>query len=124
NMEKSIDIISELKNLGIEIFLDDFGTGYSSLNYLVKLPISSIKIDKSFINEIPKKRMYNSLVKLITDLAHTMGIYVVAEGVEELSQLEMLRIMKVDVIQGYIYSKPLKEEEAKALTKSIKFEML
>lgn len=115
NTEDSISLISQLKDLGIKIFLDDFGTRYSSLNYLVKLPISSIKIDKSFIDEIAQKGDYYTLTKLITDVAHSIKLPVVAEGVENTIQLNKLKDMNVDAIQGYIFSKPLPEKEAKEL---------
>lgn len=124
NTEDSINTISRLKNLGIKIFLDDFGTRYSSLNYLVKLPISSIKIDKSFIDEIADKGDYYTLTKLITDIAHSIKLPVVAEGVENNTQLKKLKDMKVDAIQGYIFSKPLSEEDARILIEKECVEML
>ncbi|MGL4914466.1 MAG: EAL domain-containing protein [Romboutsia sp.] len=124
NTEESISTIARLKNLGMKIFLDDFGTRYSSLNYLVKLPISSIKIDKSFIDEIVEKGDYYTLTKLITDIAHSIKLPVVAEGVENNTQLRKLKDMNVDVIQGYIFSRPLSEEDAKMLIERESVEIL
>ncbi|RDY24950.1 EAL domain-containing protein [Romboutsia maritimum] len=115
NLEDSINTISQLKSLGMKILLDDFGTKYSSLNYLARLPISSIKIDKSFIDKLTNKGNYKVLIKLITEIAHSIELPVVAEGVESSSQLEQLNDMNVDAIQGYIFSKPLTEEDAKKL---------
>ncbi len=100
-------LLREIKSLGVSFSLDDFGTGYSSLSYLKKLPIDELKIDRSFLLEVPANNDDNSLVRAIIAMAHSLGLRVVAEGVEEVEQLEFLRRHGCDIIQGYYYSKPL-----------------
>ncbi|MGL5345754.1 MAG: sensor domain-containing protein [Peptostreptococcaceae bacterium] len=112
NIDQNIEKIKQLKEVGITIALDDFGTGYSSLNYLVKLPLSTTKIDRSFIAGMENSEEYAKLVKLMIEGSHSLGLKVIAEGVENENQLEMLKEMGIDYIQGYLFSKPLKEEEA------------
>lgn len=112
NINENIKKIDELKRLGVTIALDDFGTGYSSLNYLVKLPISKVKIDKSFVWGMGIGSEYIKLVNLITEISHSLGLPVVAEGVENIEELELLEEMDVDLIQGYLFSVPLDREEA------------
>jgi EAL domain-containing protein (putative c-di-GMP-specific phosphodiesterase class I) len=91
----------------------DFGTGYSSLSNLSVLPINYIKIDKSIINGIEQLPMNIKICKLITELSHEAGWQVVAEGVENKNQLNLLKEINVDFIQGYLYSKPLPFDELK-----------
>lgn len=112
NIEENIEKIRELKDMGITISLDDFGSGYSSLNYIVMLPLSIIKIDKSFIWGMDVKDGYIKLLKLIVESAHSLNLPIVAEGVETEEQLHILNEIKVDYIQGYLFSKPLAESEA------------
>jgi diguanylate cyclase (GGDEF)-like protein len=100
-----------LKKSGIKVALDDFGTGYSSLSYLNQLPISVLKIDKAFISSISESKQNNLLTGSIIEMGHVMGIEVVAEGIENNIQLETLKELNCDKIQGYIISKPLPEEE-------------
>jgi len=100
-----------LKDRGIKIALDDFGKGYSSLNYLKQLPISTLKIDKSFIDTIESDKKHKSLTDLIVKLGRTMGLSVVAEGVETKEQLDYLTKHKCDKVQGYLFSKPVPEEK-------------
>ncbi len=103
--------IEKLTKKGIEFAIDDFGTGYSSLNYLKKLPLSIIKIDKSFIDDLLEAKS-RSFAEAIIVLSHTINLKVIAEGVEKKEQFEVLKGLKCDIIQGYYISKPLKEEEA------------
>lgn len=112
DMDKCISKINEIKKLGIKIYLDDFGTGYSSFSYLVKLPISKIKIDKSFSMEMYKYKDYIKLIKLIVDASHSLNLEVVAEGVETKEQLKTLTNMGADYMQGYLFYKPLEEDNA------------
>lgn len=100
-------ILQELRNAGIRIALDDFGTGYSSLSYLLDLPISTLKIDKSFVDGITGIRNRKNIISDIILMAHNLGMYVVAEGVEIKEQLDYLADEDCDMIQGYYYSKPL-----------------
>ncbi|MBU3136831.1 EAL domain-containing protein [Clostridium gasigenes] len=112
NIEENIEKIKELKDMGIIISLDDFGTGYSSFNYIVRLPLSIIKIDRSFINGMDLQDEYTKILRLIIESAHSLNLPIVAEGVETEEQLEKLKQMNVDYIQGYLFSKPLEEEDA------------
>ena len=100
-----------LKGRGIKIALDDFGKGYSSLNYLSQLPISTIKIDKSFIDTIGSVGKHKSLTDIMVRIGRTMGMCVVAEGVETQEQLDYLIKRKCDKIQGYLFSKPIPGEK-------------
>nr|WP_276576058.1 bifunctional diguanylate cyclase/phosphodiesterase [Oceanirhabdus seepicola] len=107
----SIEKIEQLRELGIKIALDDFGTGYSSFNYLRKLPIDILKIDKSFVDEIETNLKQKAIVGGIISVAKELDFKVVAEGVEKIEQLEILKEQDCDKIQGYIFSKPLFENE-------------
>lgn len=100
-------LLSALQELGMRISLDDFGTGYSSLNYLTNMPINTLKMDKTFVNNISSNEKDASIASGIIHLAHSMNLEVIAEGVEKADQLEVLKKNKCDTIQGYIYSKPL-----------------
>jgi diguanylate cyclase (GGDEF)-like protein len=109
------ELLSNLQKLGVKISLDDFGTGYSSLNYLTKMPINTLKIDKSFINNICTSKKDARIAETIIALAHSLEIKVVAEGVETAEQLDLLKERKCDIIQGFIYSHPLHPEELEDL---------
>lgn len=109
--EYSLGVLEQLKALGIGISIDDFGTGYSSLNYLKNFPIDSIKIDKSFVNEIMRDHNDAIIVKAIITLAHNLHMQVIAEGVETKEQLDFLKNYRCDVTQGYYFSKPLPAEK-------------
>ncbi len=103
----AISTLKELKTMGFQLSIDDFGTGYSSLSYLKKFPIDRLKIDRSFIQELDVNKEDYAIVRAIIDLAHTLNITVIAEGVEEEGQKQVLQELKCDIIQGYLYSKPL-----------------
>lgn len=109
--EKIIQVIRQLKDMGIRIALDDFGSGYASLSSLQLLKPQVLKIDKSLIDEITSENPISHIVGSIISLAHQLDINVVAEGVETELQMEYLRKKRCDYIQGYLFSKPLKEEE-------------
>ena len=111
----NLKLINELKDAGIKFALDDFGTEYSSLNYLKLLPISTLKIDKSFIDHLKNSIVERAINSNIINLAHSINLSVVAEGVEEEEQVEILKDMNCDEIQGFYYSKPLPAEEAEKL---------
>jgi EAL domain-containing protein (putative c-di-GMP-specific phosphodiesterase class I) len=104
-------LLKEIKELGVSFSLDDFGTGYSSLSYLKKFPIDELKIDRSFLLEVPANNDDNSIVRAIIAMAHSMGQKVVAEGVEEVEQLDFLKQHDCDLIQGYYFSKPLNKAD-------------
>lgn len=107
NPEKAVSTLNELKNLGVRISIDDFGTGYSSLNYLKRFPVSTIKIDRSFVNDINVDPDDKAIVDAVIGLGHSLNLDVVAEGVEEPEQHEYLREKGCDFIQGFLFSKPL-----------------
>jgi EAL domain-containing protein (putative c-di-GMP-specific phosphodiesterase class I) len=110
DLEHSKKALLKLTELGFLIAMDDFGTGYSSLNYLQKLPFDVLKIDKSFLKEIMDKKE-TLIYKTVIELAHSMGLMVVAEGVETLEQVEFIKDCKCDIGQGYYYYKPQTPEE-------------
>jgi len=111
DIDQLADLLRDIKSLGVSFSLDDFGTGYSSLSYLKKFPIGELKIDRSFLLEVPANNDDNSIVRAIIAMAHSLGQVVVAEGIEEIEQLEFLRQHGCDIIQGYYYSKPLNQPE-------------
>ncbi len=102
---------SRIKDLGVRIALDDFGTGYSSLSYLRRFPIDRVKIDRSFVREITTNATDRALIDSIVTMVHTLGMSVVAEGVEELEQAEILRECGCDELQGYLFAKPVPASE-------------
>ena len=106
SFDKNVKILEGIRKLGVTIALDDFGTGYSSLNYLTKLPIDVLKIDRSFVIDLLSNPKSKCIVENIINLSHQLGIEVVAEGVEDKSQVEYLRTILCDVVQGYYFSKP------------------
>jgi EAL domain-containing protein (putative c-di-GMP-specific phosphodiesterase class I) len=110
NMERASQMIEQLRKLGIKIALDDFGTGYSSLSYLTRLPIDILKIDKSFIDYLKIKKDHDTVVGNIIDLAHGLGMTIIAEGVEDVAQSDFLHSLSCDVLQGYYIGVPLAEE--------------
>ncbi|MGY0375145.1 ABC transporter substrate binding protein [Clostridium sp. JNZ J1-5] len=110
-VKQNLLILDELKALGIKIALDDFGTGYSSLSYLRILPINKLKLDKSFIDEIHLSESNKSIVEGLIELAHKIGITVIAEGVEIKDQYSVLRDINCDEIQGYYFSRPISADE-------------
>ena len=107
---ESIDLLRDLRSLGIHLSIDDFGTGYSSLSYLKHLPANTLKIDRSFIQDIPQDEDAVAIVTGILALAHSLRMNVVAEGVETVAQQETLARLKCDQLQGYLFSKPLPAE--------------
>ncbi|HEX2924931.1 MAG TPA: ABC transporter substrate binding protein [Ruminiclostridium sp.] len=107
--------LSKLKKMGIRIALDDFGKGYSSLNYLKQLPISTLKIDKSFIDSVSIDNEDRTITRHIITMGRSLGMSVIAEGVEHTGQLEYLKKYHCDKIQGYLFSKPLPTEDIKKL---------
>ena len=111
DVEKSMELFNHVKAMGIKIALDDFGTGYSSLNYLRSIPLDILKIDKSFVDEITTSKVLSEIVDSIISMAHALDIKVVAEGVENEMQLEVLKKKNCDFIQGYYFGKPLSEKE-------------
>ncbi|MCZ4338764.1 EAL domain-containing protein [Shewanella colwelliana] len=108
--EKAIKVMMQLSKMGVSLALDDFGTGYSSLSYLKRFPIDTLKIDKAFVDDIDKSDRDLKMVDSIITIAHNMGLSVVGEGVEDASQLSILKALKCEEIQGFIYSKAVNEQ--------------
>ncbi len=112
NFKENCLKIEQIRNMGITISIDDFGTGYSSLSYLLKMPVSIIKIDKTFLDDLKTNEKCEMFIRSIISITHDLGLKVVAEGVEDNIQCEMLVDMKCDYLQGFYLAKPLPEEEA------------
>ncbi len=115
SVEKAMDCLRQLKDMGIKIAIDDFGTGYSSLSYLNSFPADILKIDKSFIDQMNESDSSKKYVEAIISLAHVLDHKVIAEGVEEQAQLDTLGSINCDYIQGFFWGHPLPKEEAAAL---------
>lgn len=105
------EALVEINNLGIKLAMDDFGTGYSSISYLRQYPFDELKIDRSFIQGIADNKADSDLVKATIAMSHSLGLTVVAEGVETEEQLKMLKALKCNFVQGYYYSKPLPAQQ-------------
>lgn len=115
DIDNSLQLFNEIKALGVRLAIDDFGTGYSSLSYLNRLPVDTLKIDRSFIIDLPESKEKVGLVKNMIQMSHDLDMSVVAEGVETQAQLDTLRHLQCDEIQGYFYSPPVSAEEFRIL---------
>jgi len=120
NLDFSIGMLNKLRSMGIHVSLDDFGTGYSSLNYLKILPIDTLKIDKSFVDNITVDAKDEIIAKAIIELAHKMDLDIIAEGVEYSEQFNFLKKYKCDKVQGFLFSKPVPGEEFELLLRESK----
>jgi EAL domain-containing protein (putative c-di-GMP-specific phosphodiesterase class I) len=107
NSERAVDVLSRVKKLGVKVCLDDFGTGYSSLSYLRRLPIDTLKIDRSFITGLDGPERDLSIVRAIITLAHSLDMDVVAEGIETVEQQQALQELGCDLGQGFLYARGL-----------------
>jgi predicted signal transduction protein with EAL and GGDEF domain/DNA-binding response OmpR family regulator len=110
NLHEVIPALQRLSHLGVQVAIDDFGTGYSSLAYLTSLPISEVKIDRSFVNDLGTSEQSKAVVTAIVALARALHLRVIAEGVETERQLEVLHQLGCDLVQGYLYARPLSAE--------------
>jgi EAL domain-containing protein (putative c-di-GMP-specific phosphodiesterase class I) len=113
-----------LKTLGVRLAMDDFGTGYSSLASLKRFPVDCVKIDRSFVNDIPGDAGDSALTRAIIAMGHSLGLHVVAEGVERRDQLDFLRREGCDEYQGYWFAKPMSEEALTTLLANLPRPML
>lgn len=111
DMDRMKKILGEIRSLGVGIALDDFGTGYSSLNHIREIPLDIIKVDRSFVMEMEKDEYSQPFIKMVGELASTIGVNLCVEGVETKEQLEILREMDVRLIQGYYFGKPMSGNE-------------
>jgi len=115
NSDRSLSVLSELSELGVSLSTDDFGTGYSSLSYLHRFPFSRLKIDRSFINKMDQDEKSAAIVKTVLLLGENLGIEVVAEGIENSFQLEVLRRLGCTLGQGYLFSEPVDAASAERM---------
>ena len=111
NAKQTIETLTALKQRGVHISIDDFGTGYSSLSYLKRFPIDAVKIDRSFIQDLKPDSDDAAIVMATIRLAHAMNLSVIAEGVETEQQRDFLLKYGCDVLQGYLYSRPVSADE-------------
>ncbi len=114
NLDRTVNILRYMKQMGINITIDDFGTGYSSLNYLKRFPLHSLKIDKSFVRHAITNSQDATIIRTIIAMAHNLGLKVIAEGVETEQQLNFLRQLDCDRLQGYYLGMPMPAEELPA----------
>jgi diguanylate cyclase (GGDEF)-like protein/PAS domain S-box-containing protein len=115
DIESCIAVLWRLREMGIGVALDDFGTGFSSLSYVARLPATTLKIDKSFVDDMTANSGRRAIVSAVISLAHALGMKVVAEGVEAESQARLLRELGCDEMQGFLHSRPMPIEEVEAL---------
>jgi EAL domain-containing protein (putative c-di-GMP-specific phosphodiesterase class I) len=111
NVSDALAQMHELKALGVTLSIDDFGTGYSSLSYLKQFPLDELKIDRSFVIDLPGGRADVAIVRTVVELGHSLGMSVIAEGVETEAQRDCLERLGCDRYQGFLYSKPVPEED-------------
>jgi EAL domain-containing protein (putative c-di-GMP-specific phosphodiesterase class I) len=123
NMERAIEVLQQVRALGLPVAIDDFGTGYSSLAYIVTLPIDELKIDRAFVKKITADPAYEGIVRTCVSLAQGLNLKVVAEGVETEAQAEVLRRLSCDQAQGFLYSPPVPKDQLLRMVRSNLFEI-
>src|SRR5687768_9625583 len=122
NIEAAVGLLTQLRNLGVQLSIDDFGTGYSSLSYLQRFPIDTLKIDRSFVTQMMENEENLAIVRTIVALAQNLGMDVVAEGVETEDQLMLLRKLECENGQGFLFSTPLPDRQVDQFIASCNFE--
>jgi diguanylate cyclase (GGDEF)-like protein len=115
NLSSAATVVAELRDAGVGVSLDDFGTGYSSLGYLKRFPVDTVKIDRSFLREFPNESNDAAIVHAIISMAHSLGLRVIAEGVETDEQLKSLQLLQCDEVQGFLLSRPVGQDAATAI---------
>jgi EAL domain-containing protein (putative c-di-GMP-specific phosphodiesterase class I) len=114
NVSEGIATLQALRDLGLTLALDDFGTGHASLTYLQQLPVQRLKIDQSFVRALPGSEPDVAIVRTIIELGQRLGLRLIAEGVETEQQMDLLRSLGCEEIQGYLYARPVPAEAAAA----------
>lgn len=115
--KRAIETLTKFRNMGVALAIDDFGTGYSSMSYLQALPVTRLKIDKGFVDDLPDSKESTAIVNAIISLAETFGLKITVEGIEKEEQLNFFKGKYCDEIQGYFYSKPLPLKELQSFVK-------
>ena len=111
DMERMKGIMFRIRQLGVRIALDDFGTGYSSLNHIREIPLDVIKVDQSFVKDLVEDDYSQSFVKMVAELASTLGVSICVEGIEKYEQYKVLEDMKVRLVQGFYFDRPMTKDE-------------
>mgnify|MGYP000900317984 CR=1 FL=1 len=111
DIQHAIELLKSLQKLGSTIAIDDFGTGYSSLNYIKRLPLDKLKVDRAFIKDLPDDNDDKQITAAIIAMAHTLNLRVVAEGIETKEQMHFLQGLNCEIGQGYLFDKPISPEE-------------
>ncbi len=122
--ERALQLLKELRALGVQLSIDDFGTGYSSLNYLHRIPANIVKIDRSFVSQMHDSQECMQIIRTIMVLARNLGMKVIAEGPESPAHVEQLMALECDYGQGYFFSRPVPASEARHLLETAPFERL
>jgi EAL domain-containing protein (putative c-di-GMP-specific phosphodiesterase class I) len=115
NFDDCVVKLTAIRDMGVEIAVDDFGTGYSSLSYISRLPVDSLKIDRSFVLKMASESDSMSIVSMVITLAHALNLKVVAEGVETEEQSNTLKLLRCDEAQGYLFARPVAAQGIEAL---------
>ena len=115
NIDTAIDMLMQLRGLGVGLSIDDFGTGYSSLSYLHRFPVHTLKIDRSFVLGMKPDGGGREIIRTIVALAQNLDLHVIAEGVETTMQRDALRELRCEYAQGYMFSRPVDSRKAESL---------
>jgi len=116
--DRGIRLLENFRQLGVELSVDDFGTGYSSLSYLKRLPITTLKIDRSFVADIPDDEQATTIARAIIAMGHSLGLQIIAEGVESPAQARILRDAGTDIFQGYFFARPMSGDDFRQLLRA------